>query len=191
MSATPGNVISPVLHHVNLKTTQLQAMVDWYMAVVGSKVTFQFPAGAWLTNDAANHRIALLAIPGYADDPNKDRHTGLHHTAFEYQSFSDLMNSYRRYRQCGRGRVEDRSRRPHDRKRPRVRTRTMSKPRGSLEVQSAHPHDTACPCRKVSRLRLRLRRYIANPCRLAACRMCNDPQRGGRAGPARIDAAMS
>ena len=95
MSTT--QVISPALHHVNLKTTQLQAMIDWYGAVVGSKVTFQFPAGAWLTNDGANHRIALLQL-GYEDDRNKDRHTGLHHTAFEYASFEDLMDSYERLR---------------------------------------------------------------------------------------------
>lgn len=92
--------ISPTLHHVNLKTTQLQAMIDWYGKVVGSKVTFQFPAGAWLTNDAANHRIALLAL-GYEDDRNKDRHTGLHHTAFEYSSFENLMDSYERLRALG------------------------------------------------------------------------------------------
>src|SRR5262245_16935073 len=91
----------PVLHHVNLKTTQLQAMIDWYGAVVGSKVVLQFPTGAWLTNDNANHRIALLAMPDYADDPHKDRHTGLHHTAFEFQSFADLMNAYGRLRDRG------------------------------------------------------------------------------------------
>ena len=101
MPSASSQVISPALHHVNLKTAQLQAMVDWYGAVVGSKPTFQFPAGAWLTNDGANHRIALLALPGYADDPNKDRHTGLHHTAFEYGSFEDLMNSYERLRDLG------------------------------------------------------------------------------------------
>src|SRR5882762_5735270 len=94
MSKTSADVISPVLHHVNLKTTQLQAMVD-------SKPTFQFPGGAWLTNDGANHRIALLALPGYADDPNKDRHTGLHHTAYEYGSFDELMSSYERLRDRG------------------------------------------------------------------------------------------
>jgi catechol-2,3-dioxygenase len=93
-------VISPALHHVNLKTTQLQAMIDWYGTVVGSKVTFQFPAGAWLSNDKANHRIALLAM-GYEDDRNKDRHTGLHHTAFEYGSFEDMMNSYERLNGLG------------------------------------------------------------------------------------------
>jgi catechol-2,3-dioxygenase len=96
-----ASVISPALHHINLKTTQVQAMIDWYGAVVGSKVTFQFPGGAWLTNDDANHRIALLALPGYEDDRNKDRHTGLHHTAFEYGSFEDLMDSYERLRGKG------------------------------------------------------------------------------------------
>jgi len=96
-----ASVKSPALHHINLKTTQVQAMVDWYGTVVGSKVTFQFPGGAWLTNDGANHRIALLALPGYEDDPNKDRHTGLHHTAFEYGSFEDLMDSYERLRDAG------------------------------------------------------------------------------------------
>lgn len=95
------NVKKPALHHINLKTTQVQAMIDWYGTVVGSKVTFQFPGGAWLTNDEANHRIALLALPGYEDDPNKDRHTGLHHTAFEYGSFEDLMDSYERLRGVG------------------------------------------------------------------------------------------
>ena len=96
-----ASVISPALHHVNLKTTQVQAMIDWYGTVVGSKATFQFPGGAWLTNDGANHRIALLALPGYEDDPNKDRHTGLHHTAFEYGTFEDLMNSYERLHDAG------------------------------------------------------------------------------------------
>lgn len=95
-----ARVISPTLHHVNLKTTQLQAMVDWYGMVVGSKVIFRFPAGAWLSNDAANHRIALLAL-GYEDDRNKDRHTGLHHTAFEYGAFDELMDSFERLRELG------------------------------------------------------------------------------------------
>jgi catechol 2,3-dioxygenase len=89
-------MIRPAFHHVNLKTTRLQAMIDWYTAVVGMTVTHRAPVGAWLTNDAANHRLALLALPGYADDPDKERHTGLHHTAFEYASLADLYDSYGR-----------------------------------------------------------------------------------------------
>jgi hypothetical protein len=58
---TTSAVIRPTFHHFNLKTTRLQEMVDWYALVVGSEATFQDANGAWLTNDEANHRIALLA----------------------------------------------------------------------------------------------------------------------------------
>ena len=94
-------VIKPALHHVNLKTTRLQEMLDWYGKVVGLTVNFLFPGGAFATNDRANHRIALLAMPGLTDDPNKNAHAGIHHTAFEYESFDDLMATYRRLRGLG------------------------------------------------------------------------------------------
>ena len=42
-------IVHPELHHINLKTTRLQKMVDWYGKVVGTEVVFQFPGGAWLT----------------------------------------------------------------------------------------------------------------------------------------------
>ncbi len=56
--------------------------------------------GAWTTNDAANHRIAFLAVPGLSDDADKVRHNGMHHCAFEYDSFADLMASFDRLRQA-------------------------------------------------------------------------------------------
>jgi catechol 2,3-dioxygenase len=99
MSATA--TIRPTFHHFNLKTTRLQELIDWYAAVVGAEVTFQDATGAWLTNDAANHRIALLAFPGFVDDPEKDTRTGMHHSAFEYDSFEDLNASYVRLRDAG------------------------------------------------------------------------------------------
>lgn len=94
-------VIAPVMHHVNLKTIRLQVLIDWYGAVVGMTPTHQFEGGAWLTNDAANHRLALLTVPGLEDDPDKLRHTGLHHTAFEYASMDDLLDTYERLKGQG------------------------------------------------------------------------------------------
>jgi catechol 2,3-dioxygenase len=91
----------PTFHHVNLKTTRLQEMIDWYSALVGAEVLFRYDLGAWLSNDQANHRIALLAFPGFADDPEKETRTGLHHTAFEYASFEDLNAGYLRLRAEG------------------------------------------------------------------------------------------
>ena len=98
---TDAPVIQPKFHHVNLKTTRLQEMVDWYGTVLGVKVQFQAPDGAWLTNDEANHRIALLAFDGFKDDPEKDTRAGMHHSAFEYDSFEELNTSYLRLRDAG------------------------------------------------------------------------------------------
>lgn len=101
MTERNGAVIRPRLHHVNLKTTRPQEMIDWYGEVVGSEVTFQFPGGAWLTNDEANHRIALLHSPRLSDDPEKLAHAGIHHTAFEYDSVEDLLATYERLKARG------------------------------------------------------------------------------------------
>ena len=94
-------VIHPKFHHVNLKTTRLQEMIDWYRTLLGVEVQFQASDGAWLTNDEANHRIALLAFPVFVDDPEKDTRTGMHHSAFEYDSFEELNASYLRLREAG------------------------------------------------------------------------------------------
>jgi catechol-2,3-dioxygenase len=76
-------------------------MVAWYETVVGARVIFRNDSAAWTTNDAANHRIAFLSAPGIVDDPDKDRHNAIHHLAFEYASFADLMASYERLREVG------------------------------------------------------------------------------------------
>jgi catechol-2,3-dioxygenase len=94
-----ASVIHPKFHHFNLKTTRLQELIDYYRTLVGAEVIFQFEGGAWLSNDAANHRIALLAFPNFVDDPEKDTRTGMHHSAFEYASFEELNASYLRLKE--------------------------------------------------------------------------------------------
>jgi catechol 2,3-dioxygenase len=94
-------MIKPKLHHVTIKTSHLDEMIEWYGLVIGAKVQFKNPVAAWTTNDAANHRIAFLAMPGLDDDPEKIQHNGMHHCAFEYDSFTDLMSTYDRLRQAG------------------------------------------------------------------------------------------
>jgi catechol-2,3-dioxygenase len=98
MTGTAGH---PTFHHVNLKTTRLQDMIDWYGKVVGSRPVFQFPGGAWLTNDGANHRIALLTSSKLSDDPDKLKHTGMHHVAFEYDSCDGLLDTFSRLSEIG------------------------------------------------------------------------------------------
>jgi 2-polyprenyl-6-methoxyphenol hydroxylase-like FAD-dependent oxidoreductase/catechol 2,3-dioxygenase-like lactoylglutathione lyase family enzyme len=94
-------VTHPKFHHANLKTTRLQEMIDWYRTVVGVEVLFRNDFGAWMSNDAANHRIALTAFPNFSDDPEKEGHTGLHHTAFEFDKFDELNAAYLRLKGAG------------------------------------------------------------------------------------------
>ena len=98
---TDATAIPPKFHHVNLKTTRLQEMIDFYGELVGAEVVFQDHVGAWLSNDGANHRIALLAFPNFVDDPEKDTRTGMHHSAFEYSSFEELNSSFLRLKEAG------------------------------------------------------------------------------------------
>jgi catechol-2,3-dioxygenase len=93
--------IKPALHHVTMKTSHLDEMIAWYALLIGAQVQFRDQAAAWMTNDDANHRIAFLAVPGLSDDAEKVRHNGMHHCAFEYASFADLMSSFDRLRAAG------------------------------------------------------------------------------------------
>ena len=96
-----GATIRPAFHHVTIKTSRLGEMVEWYRNVVGAEVNFQDAHNAWMTNDEANHRVAFLSVPGLSDDPDKTSHNGMHHSAFEYGTFDDLMSSYERMRDIG------------------------------------------------------------------------------------------
>ena len=95
------SMIKPALHHVTIKTSRLDEMIEWYAIVVGARLQFRDGVAAWMTNDEANHRIAFLAVPGLADDADKARHNGMHHCAFEYVTFADLMSSFERMRKAG------------------------------------------------------------------------------------------
>ncbi len=99
--AAAAQIAVPALHHVNLKTPRLQEMVEWYGLVVGMRPNHAFPGGAWLTNDAANHRLALLSTPRIVDDPDRLVHAGIHHLAFEYATLDELLGTYVRLKHAG------------------------------------------------------------------------------------------
>jgi catechol 2,3-dioxygenase len=91
----------PMLHHINLKTSHLDEMIKWCSLVVGVEVQFRDDVAAWTSNDQANHQVGFLAVPGLSDDADKVRHNGIHHCAFEFDSFDDLMNHFERLRAAG------------------------------------------------------------------------------------------
>jgi catechol-2,3-dioxygenase len=91
-----ADAANPVLHHVNLKTTRLAEMVEWYGKTVGMRPHHLGAVGAWLSNDGANHRLALLSFPSLQDDPDRILHPGMHHLSFEFASLDELLATYTR-----------------------------------------------------------------------------------------------
>jgi catechol 2,3-dioxygenase len=94
-------IIVPKLHHATFLTIKLDEMVAWYRTVVGMTPVHYSEAAAWLTNDDANHRIALVRHPGVKKAVDKPTSTGLHHTAFEYAGFDQWLDNYIRLRDRG------------------------------------------------------------------------------------------
>jgi catechol-2,3-dioxygenase len=89
-------ITRPIFHHTTFATLKLDEMVEFYEKVAGLEPVFHSEGGAWLTNDAANHRIALLALPGLKEPEDKGHTIGLHHTAFEYAQFDQWLDNYER-----------------------------------------------------------------------------------------------
>ena len=106
-------IVHPKLMHYGLATANLDAMIDWYRKVLGMTVNnrIKVPAGipngppfsgmAFLSNDEFDHRIVFFEIPGVVPDPDKRRHTGLQHVAFEYATLDDLLGTYTRLKNQG------------------------------------------------------------------------------------------
>lgn len=97
----PRPLVRPVFHHTTLATLKLDEMVEFYEKIAGLEPVYYSPGGAWLTNDAANHRIALLALPDLKAPEDKGHTAGLHHTAFEYATFDQWLDNYIRLRDEG------------------------------------------------------------------------------------------
>lgn len=95
----PRPVIRPKFHHTTLATLRLDEMVEFYDLIAGLEPVYYGPGqGAWLTNDEANHRIALLALPELRQPEDEGHTTGLHHIAFEYDDFAQWIDNYVRLR---------------------------------------------------------------------------------------------
>src|SRR6266446_10765245 len=106
-------IVHPTLHHYAIKTARVEQMGDWYGKVLGMTIVLESSAplgkstppslglrAVWMTNDQANHRLALLSS-GMTDDSEKAAHAGVQHVAFEHATIDDLLNAYLRLKQLG------------------------------------------------------------------------------------------
>jgi catechol 2,3-dioxygenase len=107
-----SSIIHPTLHHFGVETRHLERMVEWYAKVVGM-VTISSTSQAWgsaaggsmgaafVSNDRANHLMAIFSVPDLQEDTDKPAHVKLQHVAFEYATIDDLLNSYARIKGLG------------------------------------------------------------------------------------------
>jgi catechol 2,3-dioxygenase len=113
MPLNTQTIVHPRLHHLGITTGNMIAMADWYRAVLGMTIVHQTASAApgqsggpaikstWMSNDEANHRIALVELAGIGADPERALHRRVQHFAFEYQSLEDLLGSYVRLKGLG------------------------------------------------------------------------------------------
>ncbi|RYF61885.1 MAG: biphenyl 2,3-dioxygenase [Comamonadaceae bacterium] len=87
------------LAHVVLRTNRVKEMTDWYVRVLEGQVAFANDMLAFMTYDDEHHRVAFIGT-GASEQP-EDKHTGLHHVAFTYESLGDLLGTYQRLKADG------------------------------------------------------------------------------------------
>jgi catechol 2,3-dioxygenase len=111
-ATTNRSIVHPTLHHYGLTTASPQPMLDWYGKVLGMTLVHKSakPAGAdsplgaradWITNDEANHRIAIMSVAALTEDHERSRHKRLQHVAFEFPGVDDLLAAYARLKGQG------------------------------------------------------------------------------------------
>lgn len=113
MSLNTETIIHPRLHHLGLTTANAAAMIEWYRQVLGMTIIHATPSATaghrglppvkitWLSNDEANHRLALVELTELDADPNRSSHPRIQHFAFEYQRLDELLGTYVRLKGLG------------------------------------------------------------------------------------------
>lgn len=93
--------VRPRLAHFVLQTSQLPAMRDWYMKVLGAHAVYENPMMSFLTFDEEHHRIALLGLPPGVLGDRTPLTTGMAHSAFTFPTLGDLIDKYLELKDAG------------------------------------------------------------------------------------------
>ena len=102
----------PTLHHYGLITADLDTMVDWYTKLLGARVNLKLgperdeiqgpPRIVFLGNDVAHHRLTMVELAGtQRNRAERLKYVRTQHSAWEYASIADLLETYERLRGLG------------------------------------------------------------------------------------------
>ena len=86
-----GLVAPSKFAHVVYLTSNFEALIGWYKLVFEAEVVFRNTEIAFLTYDEEHHRIAIIRAP----------EAGVHHVAYGFESFAELLGTYERLKACG------------------------------------------------------------------------------------------
>ena len=96
----PNDVPSPArFAHAVLQTNDLEAMREWYSAVLGAETMFANERIVFITYDDEHHRIAFIKRPDLK--PAVQGTVGLDHLSYAYDTLADLVGSYERLKAAG------------------------------------------------------------------------------------------
>jgi len=91
---TAKGIVPVKLAHFVLKTSNYNAMVDWYVKVLNARIVLAKPHVSFLTFDEEHHRLAIVNAPRLGlHNPNT---CGMDHIAFTYNSLGELLATYKR-----------------------------------------------------------------------------------------------
>ncbi|KAI2470683.1 Glyoxalase/Bleomycin resistance protein/Dihydroxybiphenyl dioxygenase [Annulohypoxylon bovei var. microspora] len=99
-----SKTLSPVaLCHVVLRTTPegYEKLVDFYLTLLGAKITQKSDRLAFLSYDYEHHRLAVVADPNSYRRRPEGSQVGLHHVAFGFETLSDLATAYEQRKAVG------------------------------------------------------------------------------------------
>jgi len=106
MDDNGAKVIPPKLSHTGNATPRQAEMLAWYRNVLGQEPTLEagppatpFP-GVWTSNDDVHHRMGFFAVPGLQDQVDRTS-PGVNHTAWEYDTIDDLLETWQRLQKLG------------------------------------------------------------------------------------------
>ena len=104
-SLAPSRTVDPkpiapsLFAHFVLRSSNMQAMVDWYSTLLNMHVVKQNDFITFLTYDDEHHRLAIVNIPGLhkADEGT----WGLAHVAYAFRDVGELLSTYCRLKAKG------------------------------------------------------------------------------------------
>ena len=97
-----GDVVRPAyLAHIVFLTNKMEAMREWWRAVLGGAPTMTGKEMEFIAFDDEHHRVAIFRRDRLKEKGPEIDTSGMHHVAFTYGSLADLVATYKRLKARG------------------------------------------------------------------------------------------